>query len=265
MQINTKKRLYEAIIARMNKTQAPSISVREFNYELNDVILDVVRDYAIAMEAGQIPLDYLRNLKEIADLDFTNDFRGALLTPTQNGLLPGGLAGGNQGVTTPLPSDYRHVTGVIVCFEVTGTIVDECFPVGSQPCYGAKRYDAGLTAATVTDVFLQPRYYQPGYSVIGNRLYVITGSHTNIDVKYVQLQYIKQPKEIIIDLNESADTQDSTTELEFDLQLNYEIASRLAQRLMERDGNPRMGTHTQSNQLQTSQDVVSAMGGQGAQ
>lgn len=265
MQINTKKRLYEAIIARMNKTQAPSISVREFNYELNDVILDVVRDYAIAMEAGQIPLDYLRNLKDVATLNYTTAFKGALLQPTQNGVLP--TLGVNEGVTSILPSDYRHVTGIIVCFKVGANgIIDECYPPNSVPCFGAKRYDGGLSAATVSDVFLQPRYYQPGYSIIGNTLYIITNTHSDLTVDSVQLHYIKQPQEVIINLNESVDTIDSSTPLEFDLQLNYEIASRLAQRLMERDGNPRMNTHTQVNQVQPSQDLTASMGaGRGAQ
>lgn len=251
MQINTKKRLYEAIIARMNKTQAPNISVREFNYELNDVILDVVRDYAMLMESGQIPLDYLRNLKDvIEEITTAPSDKGTILTVSS--LIPGA-----DNFKTPVPTDYRHVTGIIVCYTVTGAVVDECYQPTDTLYFGAKRMDSDMNAAIVSDVFQQPRYHDPKYSVIGNNIHIFTGTHTNIDVTAIQLHYIKQPQEVIINLNDSFDTQD-TTELEFDLQLNYEIASRLAQRLMERDGNPRMGSHTQVNQVQPSQDAVAS-------
>lgn len=260
----TLKELFEGVLISTNKTQSPTLLLRDFNYILNDVVSDVVRDLYVAFEANQITLDYLKGLKRELTITNTGVLDPVDTTKTlqlvQGGLLPNGQPG---STVTDLPSDYRHFTGAILCYEVTTPVFDDCYKVGDLIFHGTKRHDADLRAASIADLFLKPTYFEPKHSIIGGKVFFITGDHPGIIIKSVQLEYLKTPAKLTLTQADAFNqTEDTSSKLEFDDITNKEIKRRLVQRIMERNGDPRTGSYTQVTDMQPPKDATIGVFGQ---
>lgn len=266
MAIRTVKQLYEAFLVNIRKEQSPTLHLRDFNYHINDVISDVIRDIALGFEANQKSLDYLKGIKKLVTIPASPgtfvDPNDTAATPTTLQLNPGGLfPGGTPGsLSTPLPFDYRHFTGAVICYEATADIIDACYPANTEFQFPTKRLSADQISAIIGDLFLTPRYDNPYHTIIDNSIYFVTGDHPNVDIKEVQFQYLKTPQEVTLTQADAFNqTQDNSQVLEFDEHMNYEILMRLVQRIMERNGDPRTQSYTQVSREQPPADAVAGV------
>ena len=263
MAITTVKSLYEAFLVNIRKEQSPHLHLRDFNYHINDVISDVIRDIALGFEGNQKSLDYLKAIKKVVEVPVApNSFVDpADTSPTPvtlqlnpSSLYPGGTPG---ALVSPLPFDYRHFTGAIVCFEAVVDIIDDCYPAGEEFYFPTRRYSADDRSATIADLFSAPRYYQPGHAIIDKSIHIITGNHPGIDIKNVQFEYLKTPAKVTLTQQDAFNqTEDNSQVLEFDQHMNYEILMRLVQRIMERNGDPRTQSYTQVSREQPPADAI---------
>lgn len=242
----TEKQLYEGALIEVNKEGAPSFHLREFNYYANEAASEVIDDLYIAFETGQKVLDYLKGIKR------TFEVPEADLNP--------GIYDDSEVFT--LPSDYRHLTNLIVKYEVDQPIYDTCYQVGDIFSYGSQRLDSDTYASIISDPFARPKYHKPKHIIVDNRLYILTGAHAGLNVTKVVMDYLKTPKVINLTYQQAfQDTIDNSAQMEFDEITNRKILDKLVLKLLEKFRDQRAGSQPQVNQIQQMPDIMPNVNG----
>jgi hypothetical protein len=240
----TVKDLFEGALIEVRKEGAPDFHLREFNYYANESASEVIDDLYIAFETGQKVLDYLKGIKKTQRYDATNI---AEVTP---GEYPSSLR-------FALPSDYRHLTNLVVTYKTDAKIYDDCYEIGDLITYGSKRLDSDTYAAIISNPYTRPRYFQPYHMIMSDQCFLLTGDHSNLSIVGISMDYLKVPKRIVITYQQAyQDTVDNSDELEFDDITSRKILDRLILKIMERYGNPRTRTHLEIQQIQPMADVL---------
>lgn len=238
----TIKELFEGSLIESRKELSPMVLLREFNHYANQAIESVVNDYYIAFETNQKVLDYLKALKTNLQIAATS------ITPT---------AAYRDALRFDLPTNYRHLTGLLICYEVVGAVTESCLAVGEIFEHGSKRIDSDRYVSIIQDPYQKPRYFNPYHILQGTEAILLTGNHPGINVKSVTLDYLKRPATVALTQNQAfTDTVDVSENLEFDEITNQKILDKLIQFLMERSSDPRLATFPASSNLQPQVDVL---------
>lgn len=260
----TVRDIYEGVLIEVRKENFPHIQLRDFNHYLNEAVSEIIDDVYIAFEMNQKSLDYLKAIKKTIKIDTTEktipDCEDGIQLVSGEGLYKG-------SVKFCLPCDYRHLTGVVVKYDIVGSIPDDCYENGDIIEHGSKRIDDDTFASIVNDPFQRPRYFEPKHAIIGNELFVSVGQQlpltTSLGTKVnsVLFSYLKTPKRYTLTYNQSfQDSVDTSQKLEFDEITNKLILDRVTQKVLERNMDQRTQSHTQINKIQTRQDVLTGGG-----
>jgi hypothetical protein len=260
----TVKEIYEGVLIEVRKENFPHIHLRDFNHYLNDSVSEIIDDIYIAFEKNQKSLDYLKAIKRSIVVNNTIG-TGLTATPDPNGVDTITIADGSyQGsVKFILPSDYRHLTNLIVKYKVNSLIPDDCYEVGNRFQMGSKRLDDDTFASIVADPFQRPRYFEPKHAILGSECFVLTGqtngrlSTAPLQIESILLSYLKTPQRYALTLSQAnQDISDTSQKMEFDDITNRLVLDRIIQKLLERNMDQRTQSFTQINQPQTRQDVL---------
>lgn len=237
--MRTLKDIYEAALIEIAKEGAPVFHLREFNHYVREAVNEVVDDLLMAFETGQKVLDYLKGIKRTVNINTFNP--GAYL----------------NSVSFDLPADYRHLTGLIVNYNVTSTIYDDCYEVGSVINKGSKRLDSDTYVSIINDPYQKDRYDRPYHITIGNRIELLTGVHPGITTSSVTLDYIKVPERLTLTQDQAFnETTDTSQVLEFDEITNRKILDKTTLKLLEKFGDPRIQSNPVIQQVNPPADVM---------
>jgi len=154
-----------------------------------------------------------------------------------------------KGNLTQLKHDYRHLLNCIVKVEVL-TPVFECEQgKGTVETYSAKRLTADRKAAILNNSFLEPRFYRPYYDIAGNHLTIHTGDadRSKFRVLETTVEYLKNPKELKLDVEMLTEPYDRSDEMEFPEYVCIEILNLIIMFIMEQGMDPRLSTATSIN------------------
>lgn len=147
----TVRQFYEALLTELNKVQAPSVLLDDFNYFGNKAIGQYINKTYNLYDINQQKSDDLRVLKSTA-----------VLIPTLNTA----LASNNLLKNTfevHLPDDYVHILGCIV--EYTAVKKYNCFSSGDVVQYNARRLTADMFPAIINNHYMRPTYKSPYYYI----------------------------------------------------------------------------------------------------
>lgn len=253
----TTKELYEGVLTEVRKEQAPHIHLREFNHYANEAASEFVDDIYIAFETNQKSLDYLKAIKSTISVN-----EAGVADPADPGLTitlnPGDYP---DSLRFDLPSNYRHLTSLVVNYLVEEPIFDLCYEVDDRFQYGSKKLDSDTYSSIIADPFNRPRYDRVYYSILDKECYVFSGVHNGLAVESVRMDYLKTPQRINITLQQAfQDTVDTSDELEFDDISARKILDKIVQKILERNMDPRTQSHSQINQSpQPQPDVMTNM------
>lgn len=259
----TVRQLWENSLIEINKVQAPSLLLEDFNYFINKAVINYVnRRYAVYEETQQV-IDDLRVLT--ANTNITS-----LTKVTGNKL---------QGATYVgvLPQDYFHMLGCVV--EFTTTIDTKCH-TSSDPIYlGARRMTAGMYSQIINNYYLKPSAKNPYYYIYNSTAPTIevnadnsgVSDHTyidgirdgntspvNIEVRYgkdnslyvltaIHVDYLKVPRYMLLTQNQIDVTEDLSSVIEFPDYVTHEIIKELVALLLENASDPRLNTNIPIN------------------
>ena len=121
--------LYEYALIEMNKVEAPSLLLEDFNYFVNKAVQQYINKVYNRYDINQQSTDDLRVLKATAQL-------------TASKQIIGRVANKDKFVySVTLPSDYMHILNCIVEYEVKRQF--KCYNNGDHVDFPARR----LTAA----------------------------------------------------------------------------------------------------------------------
>lgn len=153
----TAKQLYEAMLIEMNKVEAPSLILEDFNYFANKAIYQYIQLRYNIYDANQQSTDDLRVLKATTILPVTKS--------TDYGTGPSGVPTGLMGATykTTLPSDYLHILNCICFFNVKEQF--KCWDEGDVWVCGANRLTSDMYSHIINNFYMRPSYRRPYYFI----------------------------------------------------------------------------------------------------
>lgn len=257
----TARQVFEYSLIEINKVEAPTLLLEDYNYFINKAILQYINKRYNVYDLNQQTTDDLRVLKGTAKI--TN-----MIPVTGNRL---------QGATyvADLPPDYFHLLNCIVEFTVTKTF--KCY-TPSDPFYqGAKRLTADMYSGIINNFYLRPSYKQP-YFYIHNTVDVLPpvnptlpdipeikensryggGAPVKIEIRYgkdrslfvlsaIEIDYLKVPRRVLLTEEEVDITEDTSQVMEFPDYVCQEIIKELVTLLLENSSDPRLNTNIPIN------------------
>ena len=270
----TIRELYDYALIEMNKVEAPSLLLEDFNYFMNKAVQQYINKVYNRYDINQQSSDDLRVLKATTQLTVRKQ-------PIQ------GYAAKNQKFVyvTELPDDYMHILNCIVEFAVKKPF--KCYSEGDHVDFPARRLTADMASGILHNVYMKPDYKRPYFyinnvsrmqniednAVIDNvdndtertdsvkpaNTRIANTSNVRMEIRYgddtevfepvcVYVDYIKAPMFIRLTYDDLTSTEDNTRPLEFPDYVCYEIVNEFVKLLMENASDPRLQTNYAINQ-----------------
>ena len=276
----TVRQLFEYALIELNKVQAPSLLLEDYNYFINKAVNQYINKVYNLYEINQQKSDDLRVLKA-----------SAVLTPSLQTIYPEQSAGvGNPLFKTTyevdLPDDYLHILNCVVEYTVASRF--KCYNAGTKIHFGAKRLTSDMFSQIINNYYMRPSYKNP-YFYINNVTTVPTyptkstsesdsvvyptnenverveenrygnRSKVRMELRYgkdnstftlsrVYIDYLKAPQFIRLTQEQVDDTIDQSQILEFPDYVCQEITNELVRLLLENASDPRLQSHIPVNQ-----------------
>ena len=273
----TVRQLFEATLVELNKVQAPSLILEDYNYFINKTVQQYINKIYNAYDVNQQKSDDLRVLKSTA-----------VLTPIQSTDVTGALL--SKTYEVDLPDDYLHILNCLVEYNVTKQF--KCYNVGTPVHFGAKRLTADMYSQIINNYYMRPSYKNPYFypnNVNISNTYPTSDSQVDVDytplgtevkaeniekiapkrygnkskvrmeIRYgkddslftlskVYIDYLKSPQFIRLTQDQVDEVEDNSQILEFPDYVCQELINDLVKLLMENASDPRLQTHIPVNQ-----------------
>lgn len=172
----TLKQLYEALLVEMNKVEAPSLLLPDFNYLVNKAVLQYINTKYNIYDANQQTTDDLRVLKATAILPVKKADSAYGTTDSET---VKGLYGATYEVD--LPDDYLHMLNCICIFKVNEQ--KDCWDAGDLWNCGATRLTSDMWPLVINNFYMRPSYRRPYYFIhnVNKSTDLPTNSYTSDD------------------------------------------------------------------------------------
>lgn len=274
--------MFEYALIELNKVQAPSLLLEDYNYFINKAINQYINKVYNLYDINQQKSDDVRVLKSTAILvPKLQEIYSS--TSTNSTLL-------HKTYEVVLPDDYLHILNCIVEYDVLRDY--NCYDKDSKWSTGAKRLTADAFSQIINNHYMRPSYKNPYYyinNVTTKNAYKTTDNQkgiefpTNTDagrpenvekvaearygnknqvrleIRYgkddstfklslVYIDYLKAPQFIRLTQEQVDKVQDTSQVLEFPDYVCQEIVNELIMLLMENASDPRLQTNIPINQ-----------------
>lgn len=153
----TVKQIYEATAIELSKVQSLTLKLYEFNYYINQSVLQYVNKVYNFYDVNQQTTDDLRVLKSTAtlvptlipnsDIEAINRFRGATYEVN-------------------MPNDYLHLLNCVCLFDVKKN--NNCWNKDDVMVVGATRLTADNWSSIIDDIYNRPSVKRPYYYIHNN-------------------------------------------------------------------------------------------------
>lgn len=148
----TSKQMLEFALVELNKREAPSLLLEDYNYFINKAINQYINKMYNAYDTNQQKTDDLRVLKATTILPAVKSLD---YSTTAN------LFSAIYKVT--LPNDYLHVLNCVVEYKINKSY--KCYNAGNLWHQGASRLTADMFSQIINNYYLRPSYKQPYYYI----------------------------------------------------------------------------------------------------
>lgn len=147
----TARQVYDAILSELNKVQAPSVLLEDFNYFFNKAIIQSINKAYNLYDINQQKSDDLRVLKATA-----------VLIPSEVGAFAANNLFQNN-FEVYLPDDYVHLLNCIIEYSASKDF--KCYKTGDIVQFNAKRLTADMFPGIINNHYLKPKYDNPYYYI----------------------------------------------------------------------------------------------------
>lgn len=238
--------LYKNALIEINKLEAPSMLLEDYNYFINKAIQQYVNKVYNRYDTTQQTTDDLSALKRTAILDIHES------EPY--------MAMERKLYYCDLPTDYLHILNCIVTFnnvaddnEAKKKCNKDDYEVNKTKSVLARRLTADQYPSIIINAYLKPTFKRP---------YFFINQGPNMDKTVLELRlgnekskmipttayidYIKTPK--IINLTDEDLENETEVPMEFPEYVCYEIVNEFVKLLLENASDPRLQTNIPINQ-----------------
>lgn len=183
----TVRDIYEYALVELNKLNAPSLLLEDYNYFINKAIQQYINLVYAKSEIDQQSTDDIRVLKTSAVLE-PKLFSSSLISDKTK-LLSNGLF--KTSYYADLPTDYMHLLNCIVEYTIQQSNF-KCYNKGDTVHFPVRRLTSDMYTQILNNAYMRPMYKRPYYylSAIntntvaqseGDRLYNKPGSFTGMN------------------------------------------------------------------------------------
>lgn len=282
----TVREVYQAMLIELNKEQAPSMLLEDFNYFCNKAIQQYINKQYNVYDVNQQTSDNLRVLSTTAKL-----------TPTYTDYY------GQKIAVVELPLDYLHILNCICSFKYKGG--KKCYEDQGNEQYSARRLTSDMWSQVNQNYYNRPTYKRPYYFIhnvntsselptdnyssdqsyikeenqqekrglftsitiggeqhslvvkeatnrYGNsqpiRMEIRCGNNPNFELETVYIDYLKTPQHIKLTQLQLDLVEDTSQLLEYPDYVCYEIVGELVKLFLENASDPRLQTNIPINQ-----------------
>lgn len=254
----TVRDLYDAALIEINKLEAPSMLLEDYNYLINKAIQQKVNKSYNRYEVNQQATDDLLALKKTEKL-----------TINDNGSL---MPNETKGYYSYIPHDYMHLLNCVVQFKESDNH-GLCGKAGKSTTVVARKLTSDLYPSIINNAYFKPSPKNPYYRIIQTGIDPVKSAISAIldpcietEIKnnvildlrlgdterytpeFVYIDYIKTPSVINLSHDDLVSEQDNTSEMEFSDYVCYEIINEFVKLLLENTSDPRLQTNVPINQ-----------------
>lgn len=278
----TSLQLFHYALIELNKVQAPSLLLEDYNYFINKAVSQYINKIYNLYDINQQKTDDLRVLKSTA-----------ILTPRLQTIYDSNAAGStllHKTYEVDLPDDYLHMLNCIVEYDVK--ITKDCYDKGTKIQFGAQRLTADMFSQIINNYYMRPSYKRPYYYInnvntkdtyntsdnqsgvtfptnpdttVSENIERISPnrygnkSKVRMEIRYgkdstvfelfkVWIDYVKSPQFIRLTQEQVDQVIDTSQVLEFPDYVCQEIVNELVKLLMENASDPRIQSNIPVNQ-----------------
>lgn len=231
----TARQVYEGVLIELNKVEAPSLLLEDFNYLFNKAVYQYINTRYNIYDINQQTTDDVRVLKATAILPVklaANAYTGDGITG--DGITGDGVTASNAlyGATyeVTLPSDYLHILNCVCNYKVKKQF--KCYNPDSFVQFSARRLTSDLWSQIINNFYMRPMYKRP--------YFYIHNVNTNVANPTNPYQSATNSGTDIT----SATTSDGTTTVTGGLPKTIKIGSNAVD-AVERSGQIRFGNTSQ--------------------
>ena len=240
--------LYKNALIEINKLEAPSMLLEDYNYFINKAIQQYVNKVYNRYDTTQQTTDDLSALKRTAILNIHES------EPY--------MAMERKFYYCDLPADYLHILNCIVTFnnvaddnEAKKKCNKDDYETNKTKSVLARRLTADQYPTIVINAYFKPTHKRPYFFInqgpdstksvleirVGNEKTKKTPTSAYVD-------YLKTPKVINLTDDDLENDDDLTAELEFPKYACFEIINEFVKLLLENASDPRLQTNIPINQ-----------------
>ena len=260
----TIRELYDNVLIELNKVEAPSLLLEDFNYFANKAVQQYINKTYNRYDINQQSTDDLRTLKKNLILDVYEDLNTIPMPSESNSWV------------CKLPEDYMHMLNCIVVFQSDGQ-VNKCENRTNSVTSMARRLTSDMYPSILDNFYFKPSYKNPYYFLkdstsilsekgISKRISKILnpceedewtesesfeircGDSKKWKPVKAYIDYLKVPSKISLDYEDLDSESDETDNLEFPEYVCYEILNELIKLVLENIKDPRLETNIPINQ-----------------
>ena len=154
----TARQIYEGVLTEMNKVQAPSMLLEDFNYFVNKAVNQYINKKYNVYDVNQQSTDDLRVLKATMILKVKKTTKYG---STAEGNVTDSSSMFGATYEAYLPEDYLHLLNCICNFKVKKQF--KCYDPGTYVQFGATRLTADLWGQILNNFYMRPSYKKPYY------------------------------------------------------------------------------------------------------
>ena len=154
----TAREMYEYALIELNKLEAPSLLLEDYNYFINKAVQQYINLIYAKLELDQQSVDDLRVLKASTILTPTKLINEPNVGSIVNNSLMGNYYYAN------LPSDYLHLINCIVEYKVNRSNF-KCYNKNDSVFFAARRLTSDMYAQIINNAYLRPTYKRPYYYI----------------------------------------------------------------------------------------------------
>ena len=283
----TARELYEYALIELNKLEAPSLLLEDYNYFINKAVQQYINLVYAKLEIDQQSTDDIRVLKASTVLKPVKLYENPSYSHLANGMF-------KSSYYVDLPEDYMHLLNCIVEYKV-GVSNFKCYNKGDMVYFAARKLTPDMYTQVLNNAYMRPMYKRPYYylnnintantivtnpsmdtaildankennetpsalvdsnNVPGDRL--ANPSIVRLELRYgnddgvfvpnnIYVDYLKSPMYIRLTQEQINSTLDYSQVLEFPDYVCFEIANIFVRLLMENASDPRLRTNMPIN------------------
>lgn len=159
----TARQVYEGVLIELNKVEAPSLLLEDFNYLFNKAVYQYINIRYNIYDINQQSTDDVRVLKATAILPV----KLAADAYTGDDITGNGVTASNAlyGATYEviLPSDYLHILNCVCNYKVKKQF--KCYNPDSFVQFSARRLTSDLWSQIINNFYMRPMYKRPYFYI----------------------------------------------------------------------------------------------------